>query len=162
MHAAGADGPSTTNPERADGSAASPPRLGDLVAEFHRAFGLPISSHPTPDVPAELVALRLRLLAEESGELAQATAAGDLVAIADALADITYVVFGTAVTYGIDLDAVVREVHRSNMSKLDADGRAVLRDDGKVLRSDRYVPPDVRGVLAAQPALPGRPADLAP
>ena len=40
----------------------------------------------------------------------------DLIGIADALADIVYVVYGTALTYGIDLDSVLREVHRSNMS----------------------------------------------
>lgn len=128
--------------------------VGALVAEFHRAFGLPRSTRPTADVPPDLVALRLRLLAEESDELAAAAAAGDLVGVADALADITYVVYGTAVTYGIDLDAVVREVHRANMSKLDAEGRPVVRADGKVLRSDRYVPPDVRSVLEAQAARP--------
>jgi hypothetical protein len=35
-------------------------------------------------------------------------------------------------------DAMVREVHRSNMSKLDDDGRPVLRADGKVLEPERY------------------------
>jgi predicted HAD superfamily Cof-like phosphohydrolase len=90
------------------------------------------------------------LLSEEVGELRDATATRDIVGIADALADIVYVAYGTAVTYGLDLDAVLAEVHRANMSKLDADGRPVLRADGKVLKSARYRPPDVAGVLAQQ------------
>jgi predicted HAD superfamily Cof-like phosphohydrolase len=44
------------------------------------------------------------------------------------------VAYGAAVTYGIDLDAALREVHRSNMSKLDDQGRPVYREDGKVLK----------------------------
>ena len=121
--------------------------------DFHRAFNLPRNADPTLEVTAELAALRLRLLAEEVGELDEAMQDADLVAVADALADITYVVFGTAITYGIDLEAVVREVHRSNMSKLDARGRPVMREDGKVLKSERYTPPDVNTVLALQPPL---------
>jgi predicted HAD superfamily Cof-like phosphohydrolase len=121
--------------------------------DFHRAFGLPRRAEPTTDVRPGLAALRLRLLAEESHELEVGMANGDLVAIADALADITYVVFGTAITYGVDLEAVVREVHRANMSKLDAHGRPILREDGKVLKSDRYLPPNVSVVIALQPPL---------
>ncbi|MCR1981396.1 hypothetical protein NSA53_03970 [Cellulosimicrobium cellulans] len=124
-----------------------------MVLDFHRSFRLPRHAEPTLDIAPELAALRLRLLAEEAGELEDAIETGDLVAIADALADITYVVFGTAVTYGIDLEAVVREVHRANMSKLDDQGRPLLRADGKVLKSDRYTPPDVNTVLALQPRL---------
>ena len=124
------------------------------VAQFHASFGLPRRNAPTMDVPADLVELRVRLLAEEVDEFAAASAARDLVEIADALADLVYVAYGSAVTYGIDLDAVLAEVHRSNMSKLDADGRPVLRPDGKVLKSDRYTPPDVAGVLRQQPPLP--------
>lgn len=57
-------------------------------------------------------------------------------------------VFLTAARHHIDLPAVLDEVHRANMSKLDADGQPILRDDGKVLESDRYRPPDVASVLA--------------
>lgn len=120
------------------------------VAAFHRAFGLPSRALPSADVGDELAALRVRLLSEELGELRDATATLDIVGIADALADIVYVAYGTAVTYGLDLDAVLAEVHRANMSKLDADGRPVLRADGKVLKSARYRAPDVAGVLAQQ------------
>jgi predicted HAD superfamily Cof-like phosphohydrolase len=124
------------------------------VAEFHQAFGAPRAVLPDADVSAELARLRVDLLAEETGEFAEATAAGDIVGIADALADIIYVAYGAAIVYGVDLDAVFAEVHRSNMTKLDEAGRAIYREDGKVLKSDRYTPPDIRGVLARQRPLP--------
>lgn len=97
--------------------------------------------------------LRISLLEEEVSELVTATHARDLVGIADALADITYVVYGTALTYGIDLDCVLSEVHRSNMSKLDRKGKPIIRADGKVLKSERYSPPNVAAVLKHQVSL---------
>lgn len=127
--------------------------LGEALAEvldFHEAFDLPREPLPTAHVGDTLAQLRVRLLREEVEEFADATERRDLVAIADALADVVYVAYGSAVTYGIDLDAVVREVHRSNMSKLDANGRPILREDGKVLKSDRYRPPNVGNVLDEQ------------
>jgi predicted HAD superfamily Cof-like phosphohydrolase len=124
------------------------------VARFHEAFGLPRADHPHAGIPAELSKLRVDLLVEETGEFADASARSDIVGIADALADIVYVAYGAAVTYGIDLDAALREVHRSNMSKLDEQGRPVYREDGKVLKSALYTPPDIKGVLSRQPPLP--------
>jgi predicted HAD superfamily Cof-like phosphohydrolase len=120
----------------------------DAVADFHRAFGLPIQQLPNADIDPGLAQLRMDLVLEEVDELMVASEKGDLVAIADALADIAYVVYGTALTYGIDLDSVLGEVHRSNMSKLGADGKPVLRQDGKVLKSDRYRPPDIAPIVS--------------
>lgn len=133
----------------------SPGRVAAAVWSFHRAFGLPRQAIPCVDtVPNSLLRLRERLLDEETSEFAVAAHRRDLVGMADALADIVYVAYGTAVTLGIDLDAVVDEVHRANMSKLDARGRPVLRADGKVLKSPRYTAPDVAGVIASQLPLP--------
>jgi predicted HAD superfamily Cof-like phosphohydrolase len=123
------------------------------VADFQRAFNLPMRQSPNADVDKSLAKLRVALLQEEVGEFITASEKGDLVAIADALADITYVVYGTALTYGIDLDSVLREVHRSNMSKLGNDGKPLIRDDGKVLKSERYFPPDIASVLGLEDRL---------
>ena len=117
------------------------------VGAFHEVFGLPVRHRPTADIPAEEAQLRQALLDEEVDELRAAVAEGDVVAIADALADIVYIACGTAHAYGIDLDAVVAEVHRSNMTKLGADGRPVYRPDGKVLKGPSYEPPQVAAVL---------------
>ena len=105
---------------------------------------------PTAAVGDRQTDLRLALIEEEVGELREAAASGDLVGVADALADIVYVAYGSALVYGIDLDAVLDEVHSSNMTKLGADGRPVRRADGKVLKGPAYRAPDVKSVLAAQ------------
>lgn len=133
--------------------------VAGAVTEFHAAFGLPLRATPSVEISDSLAKLRVTLLEEECGEFASATQARDLVAIADALADVVYVAYGTAVTYGIDLDLVLSEVHRANMSKLDHNGKPIKRADGKVLKSERYTPPDVKTMLQLQSPLasPSRP-----
>ena len=118
------------------------------MRRFHVAYELPVADRPRADLATDQVTLRQDLIEEEIAELREAGAAGDLVGVADALADIVYVAYGTACVYGIDLDAVLDEVHASNMTKLGADGRPVRRADGKVLKGPGYRPPDVAGVLA--------------
>jgi len=123
------------------------------VAEFHFSFNLPIETRPQARITEALMQLRIDLLREEVEEFVDAAMRIDTVGVADALGDIVYVAYGTALSYGIDLDAVIREVHRANMSKLDAEGHPILRDDGKVLKSASYVAPDIRRVLLDQPPL---------
>ena len=142
-------------PEEPFGAAAA-------VAEFHQAFDLPMRQFPSADIGESLAKLRVALLEEEVGEFVTASEKGDLVAIGDALADIAYVIYGTALTYGIDLDAVLREVHRSNMSKLSSDGKPLIRDDGKVLKSERYFPPDIASVLGLEDRLSKKRASNSP
>jgi predicted HAD superfamily Cof-like phosphohydrolase len=117
----------------------------EMVREFHYAFGHPVRSTPQVDVPE--TDLRIKLLREEVQEYADGIAAGDLVNVAQELADIIYVAYGAALVHGINLDEVVKEVHRANMSKLDDNGLPILRDDGKVLKSKNFVPADVASVL---------------
>lgn len=143
-------------PPRAPASGGRRPRHSEVmesVAEFHRRFDLPMASRPRGKVDRVLAQLRVDLLIEEVNEFREATGELDAAGIADALADIVYVAYGAAVTYGIDLDAVIREVHRSNMSKLGADGRPVRRADGKVLKPSTYRPPNINAVLLDQPPL---------
>lgn len=121
------------------------------VREFHEDMGQP--AHDTPGLISEERAdLRFALTQEELYELSDAMDAGDLVGIADALGDILYVVFGTAVEYGIDLQPIFDEIHRSNMSKLDANGEPVPHPTipGKIGKSDLYSPPNLEPILEAQ------------
>ncbi|MGW1890454.1 pyrophosphohydrolase domain-containing protein [Streptomyces sp. NPDC002004] len=120
-----------------------------LVREFHRAFGLDARATPT-EVPPELAAHRNDLLAEEVAEVAEVAVAGPLDSLAHELADVVYIAYGTALVHGIDLDAVIAEVHRANMTKLGPDGRPVRRADGKVLKGDHYRAPDIADVLRRQ------------
>lgn len=112
-----------------------------MVRAFHENFGLPISVGRTTTVRhGDLVALRKALLKEEHREYRDAEDAGDVVAIADALGDMLYVIYGTAITYGIPLDAVVQEIHRSNMTKMPG-------PTGKAIKGPDYSPPDLLPVL---------------
>lgn len=61
--------------------------------------------------------LRAKLMISELGETIKALYERDQVALADGLADLTYVVEGTAVTFTVPLQAVFEEVHASNMTK---------------------------------------------
>lgn len=118
----------------------------DSVREFHEIYGL--ARGDTPALPDEkLRQLRIDLLREEMDEYIQAETDDDLVEVADALADIIYIACGTAVAYGIPLDRVFAEVHRSNLSKLGKDGKPIYREDGKVLKGPSFTPPDVKGIL---------------
>ncbi|MDG5804157.1 MazG nucleotide pyrophosphohydrolase domain-containing protein [Streptomyces ossamyceticus] len=120
-----------------------------LVREFHRAFGLDVRTEPT-EVSPELAAHRGELLAEEAAEVAEVAVGGALDRLAHELADVVYVAYGTALVHGIDLDAVIAEIHRSNMTKLGPDGRVARRADGKVLKGDHYRAPDIAAVLREQ------------
>ncbi|TQE17995.1 hypothetical protein Sipo8835_40900 [Streptomyces ipomoeae] len=120
-----------------------------LVREFHLAFGLDARTEPT-EVSAELAAHRGELLAEEAAEVAEVSVAGPLDRLAHELADVVYVAYGTALVHGIDLDAVIAEIHRSNMTKLGPDGHVARRADGKVLKGEHYQAPDVSRVLHEQ------------
>jgi predicted HAD superfamily Cof-like phosphohydrolase len=61
--------------------------------------------------------LRVKLIAEEAEELINAIRRDDLVEIADGIAGLLYVTFGTALTYGLPIESLFMEVHKSNMSK---------------------------------------------
>ena len=118
----------------------------EYVREFHETYGAPIhDGDPTLDI--ERLALRLDLIDEEAQELFDAAVQRDLTGVADALGDLVYVIYGMALETGIPLDDVLHEIHASNMSKTGLDGKAVLREDGKVLKGPNYFPPDIAGVI---------------
>ena len=118
----------------------------ELAGDFMTAFGQEVLTEPT--LPsAHLAKLRLELIREEFEELTVATNAMDIVEIADALTDILYVVYGAGHAFGIDLDECYQEVHRSNMSKLGADGKPIYREDGKILKGPNYFHPNLKDIL---------------
>jgi len=59
------------------------------------------------------------------------------------LADLVYVCYQYAENMGWFLDEALNRVHLSNLSKLDEDGKPILREDGKVLKGPNYKPPDL-------------------
>jgi predicted HAD superfamily Cof-like phosphohydrolase len=133
-------------------------KMQQAVQEFHEAVGL--TSNEAPRIPSAAdIQLRIALMQEEltgPGELVDSMVKQDLIGIADGLADLLYVVFGTAVTYGIDIQPIFDEVHRSNMSKLDDNGKPIVSDGtdgfpaGKVLKGPNYSPPQIGELLNEQ------------
>lgn len=63
--------------------------------------------------------------------------------LAKELADLLYVVYGTAEELGIPLEEVFQAVHQSNMSKVWDDGKVHYNDYGKVLKPPTYIKPDL-------------------
>jgi predicted HAD superfamily Cof-like phosphohydrolase len=120
----------------------------EMVTAFHRAFDIAIGILPAvPD--AATCALRMSLIQEEFTELREALSQRDIEAVAKELADLLYVVYGTAVSCGIDMAPIFREVHRSNMSKVGGHKRA----DGKWIKPSDYSPAHLQPILAAQSSL---------
>lgn len=116
------------------------------MVEFHQTYGVGIRWSPGFPSP-ERCTLRVELIREEAQEFKDAVKARDIVEAADALADLLYVTYGAAVELGIPIDEVFDEVHRSNMSKLDSDGKPILREDGKILKGPNFFLPKIQEIL---------------
>ena len=120
-----------------------------MVEEFHKKFDILVQVSPTA-ASEETKRLRIRLIQEEFDELKESMAEGNLAALAKEMADLLYVVYGTAVSYGIDMDPVFREVHRSNLSKVGG----YKREDGKWVKPPTYSPANIEPLLAMQMSAP--------
>lgn len=145
--------------------------IREQVLEFHRAMPCPVLDRPqVPD--DERVRLRLKLVLEEALELCEASfdreqfsvrvylaqardaieglipskLCVDLPDFADALADIDYVVEGARLEFGIDGAPVAAEVHAANMKKVGGP----VREDGKRMKPEGWVGPDIERVLLEQ------------
>ena len=114
----------------------------DKVGDFMEAFGQEVLIAPTTPDPS-VARLRLELIREEVAELQAAVEGMDMLAIADGLTDILYVVYGAGHAFGIDLDECFHEVHSSNMTKLGPGGRPLYREDGKVMKGPNYREPNL-------------------
>jgi len=112
------------------------------VKDFHKKY----LGHKTPTfpvLPAPEVSLhRVRLMCEELAEVTEALSKKNLVNLAQELADLLYVVYGTADVCGINVDKVFEEVHFSNMTK------STERDSGgKVMKGADFKPANVERTL---------------
>ena len=86
---------------------------------------------------------------EENEEYLEAAKKNDIIEIADALGDQLYILCGTILRHGLQhkIEEVFEEIQRSNMSKLDVNGKPIYREDGKVLKSELYFKPNIRKIL---------------
>lgn len=143
--------------------------MAQQVAQFHRTFGHACNGTPS-DVSVTELRLRLKLVLEEVVELAQALNTDDApmwammrhhleqahglcdslepakinpVETTDALADLMYVATGMSLVLGLPIVQAFDEVHRSNMSKLDENGKPIFGTDGKIKKGPNYVKPNL-------------------
>lgn len=122
----------------------------DAVKAFTLAMGQPVGEDITSLDNGDLLEMRMDLIEEETVEVSEelpglfpdrTRESIDKAAFTKELADLLYVTYGFAVTFGLPIDEVFERVHRSNMSKLGDDGKPLYRDDGKVLKGPNYQPP---------------------
>lgn len=117
------------------------------VKEFHTAFNLletqSYKNHP------EIWELRYKIGLEELDEYKEACQNKDDTEIADALGDQLYIVLGSIISHGLEdkIEAIFDEIHKSNMSKLDENGKPLYRDDGKVKKSKLFKEPNIKNIL---------------
>ncbi|MBL0743462.1 nucleoside triphosphate pyrophosphohydrolase family protein [Chryseolinea lacunae] len=154
------------------------PETLNLVSQFHKTFKHPILNHPA--IPDEnRCRLRVALIAEELKEFEVAILENDIVAVADALCDIQYVLSGAILEFGLGekFKTLFEEVQRSNMSKAcesieeaqatiehykkkdgtecyyrEEGGKWLIyrKSDNKTLKSINYSPADLEGILSKQ------------
>lgn len=118
------------------------------VGEFQSAFGIESPKRPTL-LPKDRAVFRHKLLKEEVKEIETGEKAKDIVQVADGIIDSMYILIGTAYEYGFAdrLVMLFDEVHRSNMTKMGPDGKAIFREDGKVMKPETYSPPKLATIL---------------
>ena len=118
------------------------------VEEFHDVFEIG-NAQEIQLIEERDYTLRYNLIKEENEEYLDACKNGDIIEIADALGDQLYILFGTILKHGLQhkIEEVYDEIHRSNMSKLDEQGKPIFREDGKILKSNLYFKPEIHKIL---------------
>jgi len=124
-----------------------------VVHDWLAGAGFPVPDHPTLDVTPRDREMACALIEEEAAEFRSAAEASDLVEIADAVADLLWVVIEAGVTYGIPMEEVFAEVHRSNLTKIET-AEPVTDARGKIVAGPGFSPPDLLPILAAHARSP--------
>lgn len=140
-------------------------RLREMVLEFHEKLGVTGDLSKPGEQTEDIKRLRAQLVAEEFlefldslgwftgtirdaflAELSHKPDPTNMPDLADALADLDYVVEGTRIAFGVNGDPIAEEVHRANMAKLGGP----RREDGKILKPEDWTPPDIEEELYEQ------------
>ncbi len=123
------------------------------LEEFHEVFGIDIGK-PISVPNSSQHTLHYNLLQEELLEFKEACEEGDIVKIADALADMQFILSSVVIEHGLHdiFEDLCLEVCRSNMSKRNPDGTVERRKDGKVVtRGENFFRPNLKGILDKYP-----------
>lgn len=117
------------------------------VGDFHKACDAAVFDEDKACQFSEDKSLRMNLLKEEFIEYMEAEENADIVGVADALADMIYIIMGTAHSYNIPIEEIFNEVHATNMAKVGSDGKVKRREDGKILKPEGWTPPNLKGII---------------
>ena len=118
----------------------------EKVGLFMKTFGQEVKTKPSLSTN-KINDLRISLISEELEEFKEAIKNNDLKELADALTDILYVTYGAGHSFGIDLDKCFDELQKSNMSKLDQNGKPIYNEFGKVMKGSNYFKPNLSKFL---------------
>jgi NTP pyrophosphatase (non-canonical NTP hydrolase) len=124
---------------------------------FRETFNQPIVGKLDSSTPEleKLWEMQLDLIEEECGEFFDAAD----VCITETenerkrenvlkeLSDLVFVCYQFAACFGLDLDEALARVYKSNLSKLDEQGKPIYREDGKVLKGPNYQPPNLLSLV---------------
>jgi NTP pyrophosphatase (non-canonical NTP hydrolase) len=137
----------------------------EQAVEFRRIFNqamVPAGSARFPQENLSVLNMQLGLIQEEGNEFKEALDAwmtasseglnedslyGLKQEVIKELSDLAFVCEQMAAFLGIDLETAMCRVFRSNMSKLDENGKPMYREDGKVLKGPNYQPPDLSDLV---------------
>ena len=125
----------------------TPSTLQQQAREFRKSYRIPNSKTVSQrSVQKDLIVEEFKEFLEAEGELWHRNPTYPSEALKE-LADLVYVTYHKAVTFGRNLDEAVRRVHASNMSKLDEEGEPIFREDGKVMKGPNYKEPNLSDLI---------------
>ncbi len=122
-------------------------RLSLQAKEFRQAYNVSNSkSHQVRTRQLNLITEEFKEFLDSTGTLYRSSNKEHADCLKE-LSDLVYVCYQFAANMGWDLDEAMHRVHESNMSKLDAYGKPILREDGKVLKGPNYQPPNLEDLV---------------
>ena len=121
--------------------------LSSQAKEFRSTYGIENSpTLPCRNKQKNLIVEEFKEFLEAEGMLFRNNPVFPAEALKE-LADLVYVCYQYAENMGWFLDEALDRVHKSNMSKLDEEGKPIYREDGKVLKGPNYQPPDLTDLI---------------
>lgn len=127
--------------------------MNELINPFDDVRKFMEIAHPDkitkiPRIPSQAIDdLCENLINEELKELRAGDENEDLVEIADAIADLIWVLICKAMCYGIPLERVWKEVARTNLAKFPNGVITRRPSDQKIMKPEGWVPPDIASIL---------------
>ena len=121
--------------------------ISDQAKEFRRGFQVTNSTKPASRTGQRtLIVEEFKEFLDAENQLLKDFKINSAECLKE-LADLVYVCFQYAENLGWDLDEALDRVHKSNMTKLGADGQPIRREDGKVLKGPNYQPPTLTDLV---------------